>query len=256
MDIIEQFLLFIASYIANAMSAFAGGGAGLVQLPAILLLGLPFPVALATHKVATVALGVGASYRYMKEKDLMELKFALYVLLFGMLGTISGVFVIINIPEHTAKVSLAIITIALGIYSLFKKELGETYKPQHRDLKGYIIGAIVIYLIGVFNGSLTSGSGLFVTLFLIIWFGLDYKRAVAYTLTLVGFFWNATGAVTLTAVGEPVHWPWIPVLLIASFLGGYTGAHFNTLKGNKMIKYAFVGMTLLSGVALLYKAYN
>ena len=37
---------------ANALSALAGGGAGLVQLPALILLGLPFSMALATHKVA------------------------------------------------------------------------------------------------------------------------------------------------------------------------------------------------------------
>ena len=48
---------------ANALSALAGGGAGLVQLPALILLGLPFSMALATHKVASVALGLGASGR-------------------------------------------------------------------------------------------------------------------------------------------------------------------------------------------------
>ena len=35
---------------ANALSALAGGGAGLVQLPALILLGLPFSMALATTR--------------------------------------------------------------------------------------------------------------------------------------------------------------------------------------------------------------
>ena len=43
---LESLLLFLGlgliAVIANAMSAFAGGGAGLVQLPALILLGLPF----------------------------------------------------------------------------------------------------------------------------------------------------------------------------------------------------------------------
>ena len=42
--------LGLIAIIANALSAFAGGGAGLVQLPALILLGLPFASALATHK--------------------------------------------------------------------------------------------------------------------------------------------------------------------------------------------------------------
>ena len=44
---------------ANALSALAGGGAGLGQLPAPILLGLPFSMALATHKLASAALSQG-----------------------------------------------------------------------------------------------------------------------------------------------------------------------------------------------------
>jgi uncharacterized membrane protein YfcA len=59
-DPLLQLGLFVAALVANLLSALAGGGAGLVQLPVLILLGLPFPVALATHKVASVALGLGA----------------------------------------------------------------------------------------------------------------------------------------------------------------------------------------------------
>jgi uncharacterized membrane protein YfcA len=52
-------------------------------------------------------------------------------------------------------------------------------------------------------------------------------------------------------LGEPVYWPWMPVLIVASLLGGYTGAHLNTLKGNAWIKRGFVAVTLLSGFSLL-----
>lgn len=235
------------------MSAFAGGGAGLVQLPIILLLGLPFPIALATHKLVTVALGIGAFTRFKKEKSIIETKFALFILLFGMLGAISGAFLIVQTPDDIAKTLLAFLIIGLGIYSLFKKQLGQTYTPKNRDTRGYIIGATALFLIGLLNGSLTAGSGLFVTIFLILWFGMDYKRAVAYTMTLVGIFWNGTGGLTLIAIGAPIHWPWIPALLAGAFIGGYIGAHFGTLKGNKWIKIAFVCITILSGISLLIR---
>lgn len=38
MSIGEQFFLLLISYIANTFSAFAGGGAGLIQLPMLLFL--------------------------------------------------------------------------------------------------------------------------------------------------------------------------------------------------------------------------
>ena len=49
MDWSAQLLLFLISLLANLFSAFSGGGAGLIQLPALIFLGLPFVVALATH---------------------------------------------------------------------------------------------------------------------------------------------------------------------------------------------------------------
>jgi len=99
----------------------------------------------------------------------------------------------------------------------------------------------VLFAIGVLNGSLTSGTGLFVTLWLVRWFGLDYARAVAHTLVLVGLFWNGAGALTLGALGE-VAWDWLPALLLGSLLGGYLGAHLAIVKGSRLVKRAFEGL--------------
>ena len=59
-------LIFFISFISNTFSAISGGGAGLIQLPALLLSGIPYYQALATHKIATVALGFGGSIRNFK----------------------------------------------------------------------------------------------------------------------------------------------------------------------------------------------
>ena len=105
-------------------------------------------------------------------------------------------------------------------------------------------------MIGVLNGSLTSGTGLFATLWLVRWFGADYRQAVAYTLVLVGIGWNGTGAIALGILGD-VRWEWLPALLLGSFLGGYAGAHLSILKGNRWIKRVFETMTLLVGIKLV-----
>ncbi|MFI0375602.1 MAG: sulfite exporter TauE/SafE family protein, partial [Candidatus Thiodiazotropha sp.] len=111
-------------------------------------------------------------------------------------------------------------------------------------------GGAGLFLIGILNGPLTSGTGLFVTLWLVRWFGLDYRRAVAHTLVLVGVFWNGSGALTLGILGD-IHWAWIPVLLIGSLLGGYLGAHLSIAKGNRWIKRGFEVVTLLIGTKLV-----
>lgn len=245
----EQLLIFFISLVANLFSALAGGGAGLIQLPALIFLGLPFGIALATHKVATIALGIGATARHLKDNKI-ERDLAFIMLLAGLPGVVLGASFILQIPEPTAKMALGLLTMGLGIYSFFSPDLGQSIKPRNRHRNGYIIGAMVLFLIGILNGSLTSGTGLFVTLWLIRWFGLDYKLAVAYTLVFVGLFWNASGAVTLGVLGD-IHWLWIPALLLGSAIGGYFGAHLSIVKGNKVIKRSFEIVTLLIGLKLV-----
>ncbi|MBP7722591.1 MAG: sulfite exporter TauE/SafE family protein [Alphaproteobacteria bacterium] len=249
----EQIILFIASLFANTMSAFAGGGAGLVQFPVLLFLGLPFSVALATHKVATVALGLGSTYRYFKNPGDYDWKIAGWILLCGVPGTILGAFIIVQTPDRIAELCLGIITISIGIYSACRKTMGLTSEPKNRDLRGYIIGGVLMFLIGVYNGSLSSGSGMFLTLLLILWYGFDYKSAVMYMITAGGLFWNASGAVSVVAFGQYIEWSWMPALLLGSFLGGYLGSHLGILKGSTWIKRAFEAVTILTGLYLLVR---
>ncbi len=222
----------------------------MIQLPALIFLGLPFVVALATHKVASVALGIGATLRHLREGGL-EKTLALFMLATGLPGVVAGAHVIVEVPARAAEVALGVLTAALGLYSWLNPRLGQTNEIRHRDFRGFLLGGSGLFVIGVLNGSLTSGTGLFVTLWLVRWFGLDYRRAVAYTLVLVGVFWNGTGAVTLGLLAE-IRWSWLPALLLGSLLGGYLGAHLAIKKGNRWIKRAFEVITLVIGSKLIW----
>ena len=249
MNIIDQIVLFFVSLIANTFSAFSGGGAGLIQFPVLIFLGLTFGVALATHKVASVALGIGAALRYVSTDSLVR-QFVIIMLVFGLPGVVLGASLILMIPDRIAEIALGILTGSLGFYSFFKPELGQRYSASHRDSSGLLKGGVVLFFLGILNGSLTSGTGLFVTLWMVLWFGLDYQRAVAYTLTMVGLFWNGSGAITLGILGN-IHWQWLPALLAGSLLGGYLGSHMAINLGNRWIKYAFEIITVLISIKLL-----
>ena len=107
MDLLDQSVLFLISLVANLFSAFSGGGAGLIQLPALIFLGLPFVVALATHKVASVALGIGATVRHLREGGL-EKNLAIYILATGLPGVVVGAHVIISVPGRLAEIALGV----------------------------------------------------------------------------------------------------------------------------------------------------
>ena len=245
----DQFILFVVSLLANSFSAFAGGGAGLLQLPLLIFLGLPFGIALATHKVASVALGVGATVRHLREGHLQR-RFVVFILVTGLPGVVLGAMVILQVPGRIAEVSLGMLTLGLGVYSYLRSDLGQEMVLRNQSGPGLWIGGGGLFLIGALNGSLTSGTGLFVTLWLVRWFGADYKTAVAYTLVLVGMFWNGAGALTLGMLGE-IRWDWLPALLAGSLLGGYLGAHLAIRQGNRWIKRVFEVVTVLVGIKLI-----
>lgn len=247
---LDQFILFVVSLVANFFSALSGGGAGLIQFPMLIFLGLPFGVALATHKIASVALGLVATLRHFKEHHL-ERRFSFLILAAGLPGVILGASIILFIPERLATVLLGVLTLGLGLYSVLKPELGLIHKPKNREGRMLMVGVIGLFIVGFLNGSITSGTGLFLTTWLIHHFGLDYKRAVAYTLVLCGLVWNGTGALILGMLGT-VAWSWMPALLVGSIMGGYLGSHVAINKGNLWIKRAFESITILIGLKLIW----
>jgi uncharacterized membrane protein YfcA len=248
--VVDQLLLFVASLAANFFSALSGGGAGLIQFPILIFLGLPFGIALATHKVATVALGLGATLRHMKESHL-ERRFSLIILAAGLPGVVLGAVTILQVPERIATLALGFLTLGLGLYSVFKPRLGMEHAPKNQQGWALVGGIAGLFVVGFLNGSITSGTGLFLTLWQIRYFGLDYTRAVAYTLILCGLVWNGTGALVLGFIGT-VAWDWMPALLAGSILGGYLGSHLAIVKGNLWVKRSFEVVTILIGLKLIF----
>ncbi|KLN64321.1 sulfite exporter TauE/SafE family protein [Vibrio sp. VPAP30] len=251
MDWVNTLGLFLGSLTANTLASLSGGGAGLLQFPLLIFFGLPFSIALATHKIASVALGLGAAYTHIKRKS-FSYKAALYLIGVGSLGVIIGANIVLLVPSAIAEKLLGGMILCLGIYSRLKKQLGQHEQPLNRDPKGWLIGGLGLMLIGIINGSLTAGSGLLVTLFLIRWFGYSYKQAVALTMLCVGLFWNGIGAITIVQAGAPVYWPWLPALLLGSFIGGSLGAYLTTRYSNQLIKIFFEILTFTVGIKLLF----
>ena len=251
LPILYQFLIFFVSYFSNLFSSIAGGGAGLIQLPALLLVGIPYYKALAIHKTATVALGVGGSLRNLPnlKKNFLII---FQLLTFGLPGVILGTSIVSFLSEIYLYLLLAVFSILLGLYSYLKPNLGQYSIPKKINLFKKVRFALLVFFIGILNGSISSGTGLFVTILLIKTFGLDFISSISITFLTVGIFWNAVGAIALSKIGSlPLNI--LVILIIGSFLGGYSGAHLSNLKGNKLIKKCFTCICFLIGFALIFK---
>ena len=247
---LEYIFLFLVSIISNIFSAFSGGGAGVVQLPAILLLfDIAFINALAVHKIATVALGIGATAKFAT-KIRFDKTLIIQFLLVGLPGVIIGANVIALTNETLARLLLGILISSIGIYTIFKKEYGEEDRYKNNS-HHKILGLALVFISGILNGSLSAGTGLLFTIILISVYKMDYKRAIAYTLVVVGFFYNSIGAITLGMLTE-INWNILPVLFIGSLIGGYVGARISLSKSNQTIKIIYQIVTISVGISLIY----
>ena len=251
-SIYKNISIFLLSFCSNTFSAISGGGAGLLQLPALLLFGVPYYQALASHKLATVALGIGGSLR--NYKSLRNDRYVAWqILIFGLPGVILGASLVKYISEKYLYLFLGIISILLAFYSFLKSDLGISSENNKLNLANNIRFLIFIFLIGILNGSVSSGTGLLVTILLIKTFGMDFLRAISLTFFTVGIFWNFTGAFFLSRIGS-VPLNIFIILFIGSFTGGYLGAHLSKLKGNMLVKKTFTTVCLLVGISLMIKS--
>ncbi len=247
-------LIFLISFISNTFSAISGGGAGLIQLPALLLSGIPYYQALATHKVATVALGLGGSIRNFKylRNDRYVLS---QILFFGTPGVVLGSSIVKFLSEEFLYLILGIFSIFLSLYSFLKPSLGLSSSGKSDNFPLKLKFIVPIFFIGILNGSVSSGTGLLVTILLIKTYEMDFLRAVSLTFFSVGIFWNAIGAFFLSRIGS-IPTNLLLILILGSFTGGYFGAHLSNLKGNKLIKNTFTIVCLLVGLSLLIKSFR
>ena len=237
---------------ANALSALAGGGAGLVQLPALILLGLPFSMALATHKVASVALGLGASGRHWRASSL-DLKRSALVLAAGLPGVFVGASMVLALPDQVATASLGLLTLGLGVYSARKPIWGRQTSPtadsphrwawQLRAVHHWRSQRFPHLRHGVVRHPVAGA---------LVWAELRQSRCSHPGAGGPG--WNGTGALVLGLSGE-IRWDWLPPLVLGSLIGGFLGAHYSLVKGSRLVKKAFEVLALLMGGSLLIRSF-
>ena len=248
----KSIYILLISFFSNTFSAISGGGAGLLQLPALILSGVPYYQALASHKFATVALGIGGSLRNYKTLK-NDIYLSSQILIFGLPGVIFGASIVEFISEKYLYLFLGVFSILLAFYSFLKSDLGLSSRNNKLSFVYKIRFFVCIFLIGILNGSISSGTGLLVTILLIKTFGMDFLHAISLTFFTVGIFWNFTGAIFLSQIGT-VPSSILILLIIGSFTGGYFGAHLSRLKGNKLIKKTFILVCLFVGISLCIKS--
>lgn len=242
---------FAASFAACFFSSLAGGGAGLILLPILLLLGLPFVNALACHKLAVGFIGVGSGYRYIKE-DMIDWKVCWWTGLAGIPFVLLGTFFAASIPGDAMKPILGTVILLMVLVSIAKRQAFTEHRPRKLTRRDWIVATLLLAPMAFYSGWISAGAGVFTTYLYLSYFRYDQLHATAMTLSANGVFWNIVGALGHVMLGHVV-WQLAPGLVLGALLGSYLGASVGIKQGNVFLRVFFLSTAAITGVLLLLK---
>lgn len=242
-------MLIAVGFCAGFVDAIAGGG-GLLTVPALLTVGLPPVIALATNRLQGAMGELSASLQYLKHSQI-SFKKMLPGLIAVLLGSIAGTICVQYIhPQYLEKL-IPILLVLVLIYLLIpQRKATKPKKPLLPEATWFIVGGL---LIGFYNGFFGPATGTIWTASLLFLLAYELRKAIAYTkpLNLAG---NLVSLVCFIIAGK-VYYAAAICMGIGSFTGGRFGARFVIQRDIKLIKTVFTLAVILMTAGLFYKYY-
>ncbi len=222
-------VIFVATaFIAGYVDAIAGGG-GMIQLPVLLLGGLPPVFALATNKIVSMFGTLVAIIRYHKHKIVLwsYVKIAIIPCLFA--SYFGGILAIMT-PGWVLE-WLIIISIPVALYFMLKNRPKEAH-PQMN--KGVVRTLVTTTPVGFYDGYLGPGTGSYMTIALHQSLNINYLNATAITKPL-NLATNIGAGIAFLLAGKVIWLVAIP-MLAANALGAAIGSHYAIRGGASFIR--------------------
>jgi len=250
-EIVEYFTTGLIILFGTFLGSFSGGAASLVVFP-LLLIFIPgsYISLLITSKVAAAVMAIVAGKMHSKKRG-MDYRLLATLLIGSLIGTGIGTYFLQHkFDESLFRILMTVFIFMTAFYLFMSKNKGLVKgKRQKRNLKSFLIIGFITVLINIMNG-IFGGTGLFITILLVLYFRMSFIQAIAYTMVnyaiisaiQVGYLWWSEGFDLWMAV----------VAIIFAFIGGALGTKLQYLKGNLWVKRAAIIVMILIGVRMLF----
>jgi uncharacterized membrane protein YfcA len=224
----EVALLVLGGFVAGIANTLAGG-ASLLTVPLLVLVGLPGTVANGTNRFGVCVQNIVASWRFRAE-GVSGFRDAVPVLLPVAVGSTIGATVISQVSDTTFERLFGVVMVLLLLPMLgpggsAKRGAGPRWSAPTRSL--------VFFLIGLYGGAFQAGVGIALVMAL-SYAGFDLVRANSIKVVV-----NAL----LTAVALPVfilqgQVLWLPgaILAVGFVGGGLVGVRLAVRGGERVIR--------------------
>lgn len=235
--IIDWYILAPAAFFAGMVDAVVGGG-GLIQIP-VLLAQFPqtaIPTLFGTNKLASIAGTSAALWRYARSVSIPWFV-VLPATIAALIGAWGGAALVAWIPRETMRPMVVVLMIAVALYTLMKKDLGQQVT---RVLNGADRWKCALFglIIGAYDGFFGPGTGSFLMLMFVRLFGFDFLHAAASARILnvatnvAALAWFGARADVMVALGL--------AMAACNVAGAQVGAWLAFRHGTRFVRGAFV----------------
>lgn len=142
------------------------------------------------------------------------------------------------VPATSFKAALPVVLLALLIYTLLKKDLGQIHSPKFTAQQEALRLAFIGAMIGFYDGFFGPGTGSFFVFLLVRWLGFDFLHASAGA-KILNTASNSAALILFTCQGY-VWWYLAIPLAIANVLGSFLGTRLALKKGASFVRYFFI----------------
>jgi uncharacterized membrane protein YfcA len=238
-------LLSLTAFAAGVVDAIAGGG-GLFTVPALLALGLPPSVALATNK-GQAAPGALASFITYFRRGGVDRRRAPLGFACGFLGALLGARLLLALrPEPLRPLIVVLLLFALGVLLLRSR-----IRLRARELtRPRLVLALVALGCGTYDGFFGPGTGSILIVLFVTLFG-DSPLMASGNAKVVNLASNLA-AFSLFAWRGAVLWPIALPMAAANVLGARVGARLALKAGDRFVQVVVTVVVLAVVAKLLF----
>lgn len=174
MGIQEYIFVFLVTTFAG-MYGIIFGGASFLTLPTLFLFGVDPKVAIATNQLGAIGQMITGSFVFIKNKK-VYVDIIRTVAPAFLIGTLIGVFVLIQIDGELIKKIISVLIIFFALLTLFKNPERLSLDRVRKEKK--LLGLFFVVMLGIYSMVITASTGTMLTFILMYLFGLKFKRAI------------------------------------------------------------------------------
>ena len=241
--------LLLAAGFAGFVDAVVGGG-GLIQIPALFsVMPREIPATLfGTNKLSAVFGTLSAAWRYAARVR-MPWRSTLPAALAAFAFSYAGAAAVAWLPRDAMRPLILVLLVAAAIYTFRRKDFGAVHRPAHAGAREMIYASLAGAAIGFYDGFFGPGTGSFLILLFIRFFGFDFLHASAAA-KVVNVATNLAALSFFVPNGY-----WIPVLgllmAVCNVGGSWLGTHLALKHGSGFVRkiFLFVVVALIARFA-------